>query len=210
MVRSRLRRLHFFCRWLWCFWKPTWGACLGDWLVRLKCVRNIHAIFLDLEAHAIWFRFNTRFRTRFQRVTVQTAGEVSKVPVQIAPEVPVKGSCEDTCGGSTVLEGSRGADTWWGSRGFWCIYPEVSGADTWWGSGGFRWRRPVKIRGESAVIGRVPVELQIRLCPFLLAVSVNGPSCGVRRIWFTIVHWLPLITCKSLGRNAIANRPTLA
>ena len=46
---------------------------------------------------------------------MQTAGEVSKVPVQIAPEVPVKGSCEDTCGGST---------------GFWCIYPEVSGADT--------------------------------------------------------------------------------
>ena len=46
----------------------------------------------------------------------------------------------------------------------------------------------MKIRGESAVIGRVPAELQICLCPFLLAVSVNGPSCGVRRIWFTIAH----------------------
>ena len=78
----------------------------------------------QISSGAIRCSFNTRFRTRFWRVLVQ-----------IPREVP---------------EGS-GADTWLGSRGFWCRYLvrfrkfpvqlpddlEGLGEDAWWGSGGF-------------------------------------------------------------------------
>ena len=135
----------------------------------------------QISSGAIRWSFNTRFRTRFQRVLVQ-----------IPREVP---------------EGS-GADTSWGSGGFRCRYllrlqrvlcgsggfrwvpvqipcevPGGCGADTSWGSGGFRCRYLVKFRRKYLLrLRRVLCGSGgFRWVPAQIPCEVPGVSCAATR-----------------------------